>query len=326
MNAIATDMGDPDGNFVSAFQSSGFHARVFELACYAYLVEAGTVVDRSQVRPDFMVLSAGSTLAVEAVTANPRAGDSTDVSLRALQDVPLNEMLKKCGDEFPIRVGSPLFSKLGKRYWELPHCRGQPFVLLIGPFHEAGSQMYVDENLARYLYGADRLGDWTDHNGILLRETPIAEHTFEGKTIPSNFFGQPGAENVSAILYCNQFSVSKFFRMAAQHVGVPTGVSAVVRGARLLDDGYSVDWFQYSLTDPAGLNEDWTWGVTLFENPNALHPLPSGCLQSTSTFHVRDGRLVRDVYGFHSLTSWMQASVPPVWTLPRTAAPEEPGR
>jgi hypothetical protein len=41
-------MGDPNGNFVRDFQGDGFHSRVFELACFAYLEEAGLTITRSQ--------------------------------------------------------------------------------------------------------------------------------------------------------------------------------------------------------------------------------------------------------------------------------------
>ena len=174
MNRVGHTMGDPDGNFIKDFQSTGFHARVFELACYAYLAEGGIAIDRSFERPDFLASKSGVRFALEAVTANPRSGSPTDVSLQQLRDLPLTEILSKCGDEFPIRVGSPLTSKVRKAYWKLPQCEGLPLVLVIGPFHEAGSQMYVDESLARYLYGA-----WiasaieTEHCSVLVHETPI---------------------------------------------------------------------------------------------------------------------------------------------------------
>ena len=71
---------------------------------------------------------------------------------------------------------------------------------------------------------------------------------------------------------------------------------------------------RYSLGDSEiGAAERWFWGVTLFENPNATIPLPPACLPSTSTFRVRQGRLVRELLGFHSMTSWTQMIVPEAW-------------
>ncbi|BCL59728.1 hypothetical protein DGMP_04210 [Desulfomarina profundi] len=41
----------------------------------------------------------------------------------------------------------------------------------------------------------------------------IESHTWNGKTIPSKFFAQPGAENISAVLFTNSATITKFNRM-----------------------------------------------------------------------------------------------------------------
>ena len=48
---------------------------------------------------------------------------------------------------------SPLFTKLNKKYWELPHVAGKPLILAIQDFHTAGALMTSDVPLVRYLYG-----------------------------------------------------------------------------------------------------------------------------------------------------------------------------
>ena len=55
MNDIALQMGDIDGNFVREFQTQ-FHARLFELACFAYLDSQGLTVDPSTIGPTFWFL------------------------------------------------------------------------------------------------------------------------------------------------------------------------------------------------------------------------------------------------------------------------------
>jgi len=308
INTTFAEMGDPDGNFAVSFQSDGFYARVFELACYRYLSEQSLTVARVDGRPDFMVRGGGVAVALEAVTSNSSYGHLTDVSLRQLEDVPLADILEKCSEEFPIRVGSALYSKLQKRYWELPHCQGLPLVLVVGPFHEAASQMYVDESLARYLYGMDRCSDWTEHNGLLVRATRVDGHSFGGKTIPSNFFGQQDAEHISAVAYCNQFSCMKFFRMAAQEYGVGD-LTITVKEAGMADD-WRTEWFSYDMGQAEAPKDEWARGVTVFHNPNAALPLPLGALACSSAFHLKSGRLVRELWGFHPLVSWTHVKVP----------------
>ena len=95
MNALFGRMGNPNGHFVRDFQTHGFHAGVFELACFAYLEEAGLEVDRSHERPDFLVSRHGSRVAVESVTANPPAGRSIDVSLREMVQLSEAEIFEK---------------------------------------------------------------------------------------------------------------------------------------------------------------------------------------------------------------------------------------
>ena len=48
MNALYQRMGDPNGNSLGDFQADGFHTRLFELACFAYLESAGFELNHSQ--------------------------------------------------------------------------------------------------------------------------------------------------------------------------------------------------------------------------------------------------------------------------------------
>lgn len=306
MDQTLVEMGDPDGNFIDEFQGPGFHSRLFELACFAYLRESGWTVDRGQVSPDFLVTKGNVRLAIEAVTSNSSLGRETDIAVSRMVDPRTEDILAKCNEEFPIRMGGALQRKLEKRYWERPPCRGLPFVLIIGPFHEAGSTTYVDESLSRYLFGIERFTGWVERSGILVRQAPVASHSFGGRTITSNFFASPEAENVSAVVWCNQFTVPRFFRLAAESRGVPSAVNAVeVQTTRYGVDGTSLERFTYEVGDPAVPPETWSRGTTVFLNPNALVPLPDELVERTSTFSLRDGRLVRDLHGMHTLTSFM---------------------
>jgi hypothetical protein len=313
MNELFGRMGDVDGNFVQDFQSHGFHSRLFELACYAYLEAQALEIKRAFRSPDFLVERQGfGSVGVEAVTTNPASGRNTDIALFKMEPPVWEEIVDKASNEIAIRIGSALLSKLKKRYWELPHCKNIPLVLLVGPFHEPGSVTYVDESLASYLYGTQRFPDWTEHNGLFVREAPVRTHEFNGKSIPSNFFAQKSAEYVSAVIYCNQFTVPRFYRMAAQAGRIPDEDIAIdIRGLCLIpgQDHNVVHNYKYDLRDPDAPEETWWRGVTVFHNPDAKYPLPDDVFACTSSFRYHNGRLEREVYDLHTLTSFMQVIV-----------------
>jgi hypothetical protein len=310
MNDLARRMGDPDGNLVIEFQSQGFHARVFELACFAYLDTSFLTIDRTAVRPDFMVSKDAKVVAaVEAVTSHATEGQLTDVSLLALRREATDDVLDKCANDFPIRIGRALNNKLKKRYWSLPPCADVPLVLAIGPFHEPGSGTYIDESLARYLYGVDRAAQKTA-GGWVRSQRPVGQHEYAGRSIQSGFFSYPEAENVSAVLYANQWTVSRFDRIARQAVGWSAELVGTRQGPYLLPgDEFANRQFEHRLGDAGTPDESWWEGVTIFHNPRALRPLADGALRCTSAFRVRDGLVERDVYDFHPLTSWMHVQV-----------------
>ena len=192
MNALLNRMGDPNGGLVRNFQSDGFHSRLFEIACFAYLEEAGLTIDRSHERPDFLVSDHGCRVAVEAVTANPPTGQATDISLRQMAPLTDDQIFDKTNREFPGRIGKSLHKKLRHGYHHLDHCRDRPLVFMIAPFFEKGSGFYTDDALVYPLFGAPKGAP----NAIF------------------PFFQREKAAAVSAVLYCNQFTVSRFFRLA----------------------------------------------------------------------------------------------------------------
>ena len=104
--------------------------------------------------------------------------------------------------ELPIRLGSALFSKLAKRYWEQPHVADLPLVVAVESFASEDSLLFSETALAAYLFGrravAQRLADGT----LFVTSEEIDSHQHGSKTIPSGFFyDQPEAEHVSAVLF-----------------------------------------------------------------------------------------------------------------------------
>lgn len=263
---------DKDGNFVRDFQTAGLDARVFELYLHAYFTDGGYTIDTSQQRPDFMVEREGVRVAVEATTS----GRPDPFVVEELLEPTSDEIARKQRDEIPVRLGSPLFRKLQKRYWELPHVAGLPFVIAIEAFHDTTSLFYPGGVLAKYLYGLDHFPTFTEDGRLLIGAAPIASHDRPGKTpIPSNFFGQPGAEHVSAILFSNSGTYSKFNRMGFL-AGHQRGDLTIIRtGTCWNQDPNAAEPlpFRYDIRQRPTL-ETWGEGLEVFHNPNALIPLP----------------------------------------------------
>ena len=161
--------------------------------------------------------------------------------------------------------------------------------------------------------------DWRQENGALramvCRGLMLALAREGHITLPSvrrtPFFLDPENRSVSAVLFTNQFTVPRFFRLGT---ALPRhDVQAVIRTGFCYEDAggpaHSIYEYQYRLGDPRVPAETWSQGVTLFINPEADVPLPDGALPCTSVFEVRQGRLRRIVAGFHTVTSFMKVVV-----------------
>jgi hypothetical protein len=289
MDDLFVQMGSPRP-FVQNFQTGGFHGRVFELGCYAYLRSCGLSVDYRLTSPDFIVSRDGMSAAIEATIAGPSGDQLEDISIGKLVPLSEEEVSDKVMNDFPIRMARALDAKWRHRYWEQTECVGKPFVIAVAPFFEAGSVTYTDDALLGYLYG------FANH------------HEFDGRAAPSGFFLRPDVRHISAVLFTNQFTVPRFYRLS---VDLSTSQRFVaIREVRFYEKisgpqlGYGE--YRYRLDDPSAPDEPWWQGVTLFLNPLAAIPLPEGLLRASSVVRVDyEGNVVRDVLGMHTLTSFM---------------------
>ena len=119
---------DPDGNFVEQFQTSGFDARIFELYLHAYFESSGYVISRARSNPDFILTRQGVTVAVEATTSNPSGGAQSLQNFgKRPNSAGITRAERKLPREMPIRLGSPLFSKLKKEVLGTPALQESAF-------------------------------------------------------------------------------------------------------------------------------------------------------------------------------------------------------
>lgn len=301
MNEIFSNFHDNDGNFIEQFQTTGFNARVFELYLFAYFVEAGFQIERNYDRPDFIISKNGIKVAIEATTTNPTSGIDKSVNKEYLT---AEELKFKQNHELPIKFGSPLFSKLNKKYWELEHCKDLPLIVAIEAFHEEKALGFSSSSLIQYLFGEVETGYLDDDGKMVIESKKIDSHSIGEKTIPSGFFNQPNAENISAIIFSNSGTTAKFKRIGYQK-GLYSSAMTIVRQGFAYDyspNAIEPEYFEYDL-DERPNDETWGEGLVVCLNPNTKNPIPHDFFKDAAQYYVHEGKIVADIIGFHPYNS-----------------------
>jgi hypothetical protein len=304
---------DVDGNFIEQFQTGAFDARLWELYLFAMLTEVGFLIDREMPMPDFVARSLMGRIAIEAATVNPTRPYSGALGSDP-PDLASDEGKRAFRNEYmPIKFGSTLYSKLLKEYWTKEHVRGLPLVFAIQDFSLPGSMTFSGSALGLYLYGFDH--DWARAEAGQLIVTPrrIVSHKWGEKEIPSGFFLQPGAENISAVLSNFSGTISKFNRMGRLVGFGSQRVQMIRRGFAIdLDPNASKPIsFQFDVGAP-NYHETWVEGCTVYHNPLAIVPLDPDLIPGATHLRLReDGQVVPITRpDFHPLGSWTLLGLP----------------
>lgn len=262
---------DPDGHYIKEFQTKGFDARLWELYLYAYLYDEGFEFVVGNPSPDFHLNRFGEECLIEAVTVNPGQNPK-----RPDPSPPQNtdEILELMDGYLPMKYGSPLYSKLQKKYWNMSHVRGKPLVFAIHDYHMRGSMTWSRAALMDYLYGVrSRLVQDENGNDMALVE-PIEQHVWKDKVIPSNFFSQPSAENVSAVLFSNAATITKFNRMGKLAGLGSKDVRMIRTGILFNPDPMALRPTEFAVdVDDPEYEESWSDSIVMYHNPNALVPI-----------------------------------------------------
>ena len=295
---------DIDGNFVQQFQSDGFESRLWELCVHAYLAEEQLFLDREHNAPDFLVTKYGKTVAIEALTVGRREDNAPKYFKRLLDLKSPNEILVELENPMPIRFGSALFSKLQKRYWELPHVRGCPLVFAIADFHADQSMLWSTTALGNYLYGFKHGFHLDDKGQLVVDPERIESHRVGDKQIRSGFFFQPDSEHVSAVLFSASGTISKFDRMGRQAGFKDPSIVMIREGTCHHHDPNATvpKLFRYLVDEKS--NETWGQGFCMYHNPNAIHPVPEELFPSIGHHHFKDGLIVSRLPEFYVYASW----------------------
>jgi hypothetical protein len=293
---------NPDNHFIREFQTAGFDARVWELVLFSMGHFGPYNVTRPTEAPDFHFELNGLGVWIEGVTANPSAKLPTQMAADGVDEAEVR--FHEMNNVIPIRLGSPLYSKLQKKYWELPHVAGQPFVIAIEDFADRSPARMSDAPLFQYLYGMDHRVVSLPGEPVRIETVKIAAHNHGNKEIPSGFFDLPGAENVSAVVFSNEGTIPKFNRMGFDFVR-HTGVRMIRVGFCMNPDPTATlpQTFAWLVGD---FPEEWGHGMSVYHNPKALHPIPVEFFEGFSGRHwIANGvydNLLRDFSPYSSLT------------------------
>jgi len=294
---------DPDGNFIEQFQTTGFDARLWELYLFAAFREMNYHINRSVPVPDFVCEGVDGDLAVEAMTVNPTQ-DKGAIGPPPPHDTE-DGRRAFVSEYMPIKFGSTLFSKLNKKYWEQPSAADKPLLFAIQDFSAPPSMIYSRSGLMRYRYGYEHEYRHDGAGHLIVAPRKITTHRWGEKQIPSGFFDLPDAENVSAVVFNNSGTLSKFNRMGVL-AGFGSKRVVLVRTGTAYDpnpDSVVPQTFHQVVNAP-GYSETWVEGLDVFHNPNAKRPLDPELLPEAAHHRLHsDGRLGSVTPDWHPLGS-----------------------
>lgn len=294
INEIVYSFVDVDGNYIKDFQTTGFDGRLWELYLYVYLHRARFSFDNSFSSPDFLVNYFGQDFAIEAVTVNRGTVFQEDNPIDA------GNAFLLCLDYMPIKFAGSLTAKLQKQYWQQQQVKGKPLILAIHDFHQAstieslGSMTWSRNALINYIYGIKPKYEFPDEDHVrpLIRETKagtsmdyekVNHFIWKGKTVEAGFFDLPGAENISAILFSNNATITAFNRMG-HLAGLSADTTKIFRAMDIYNPerGSIIPIRKVINIDDKDYEEDWGDSLVMYHNPHALLPVDINCFPDIS--------------------------------------------
>lgn len=311
---------DVDGNFVEQFQTTGFDQRLWELYLFNYFKEEKLEIIRDFTVPDFVLRNGETEIGVEAVTISRKTGYNTLTNVVSSQHLHIPKMPdeKMLHNDMPLLWGSSLFSKLSHsfrkypnsktdfskiHYWETPHMIGKPFLLAIQDFHDDYCMTWSQNSLIEYLYGYTYTPIYAG-NELKLIPNKISSLDKKGTSIPAGFFFQPLAENISAIIATPLGTLSKFNRLGKQAGFDKYNTTMLRLGCCYRNDKNATvpDFFQYVVNEKS--KETWGEGISVFHNPNALHPLNMDFFPNAAHHYFKNEQIESIMPMFMPYNSW----------------------
>lgn len=293
---IAQTFVDCDGFFFKRFQTTEFDQRLWELYLYAYLHEERFEIMNEHSSPDYHCKKGIHHICIEATTVNPPNGSADK---RAYTDPGF-----KPNQEYNcIKFSKSLMKKLGMRYWEKPHVKNKPFIIAIQSYED----LVDSQSLITYVYGLNHSWKKDETGNLLITPEKVDYHTHKGKHTQSGFFSVPNSENISAILFSNSGTISKFNRMGKLAGFGSERVILTRIGTCVNRDPSATTPLQFKIeVTPEKYSETWGQGIGMLHNPNALHPVDPALFPNIEHHFLEDGQIIckstNEFIPFNSIT------------------------
>lgn len=280
----------PEKHFIEQFQTTGFDSRLWELYLIRLFLENNYVINCNHPSPDFVISKNSLNIAVEAVTSNPGS-------------IYFEENHENIHEYTAIKLSNPLYDKLKKEYWRETHILNFPFILAVAPFHGKTAWEVSDATIISYLYGLQTSAFYNEKGELLINSTVLNAHEYQNKRKPSGFFKLPNSENISAVLFSNAGTISKFNRMEfLANKNYPIVMLHAGTCYNPEENACKPNHFCYQVGDP-NVIERWDTGAHMFHNPQAKNPLDDNCFPHISHSRVIDNKIVTSISMFHPYIS-----------------------
>jgi len=301
LNQLYLALPNPDKHWAADCQTKNFHTRIWEAQLLAAFREQGLLVTQPYENPDFRIQNRlGGEAWVEAVTANAPVPYN---HVNAPQSRPPEDQLDRFFGPAAVRFAKTLGNKLDRRYHELEHVQGKPFMIALADFQAAGSMLWSREGLIGYLYGEG--AEVVDDNGRRVAR-PVSATVLHGPTaFPAGLFANDQHAELSAVIFSNACSIGKMNRVLVS-AGADAEGHRYTRIGRFFDrtpgaiEGIpfclDVASPEYRRLWPQGY-EPWSAEMEVFHNPFARHPVPFELLpEATHWFDQGGERVCRSFY------------------------------
>ena len=298
LNQLYLAMPNPDHNWASDCQTANFHTRLWEAQLLASFREQGLLVSQPQPSPDFRLQDrVGNDAWVEAVTSNPTTPyDHVGSEPTHAPDDRDEKFFGAAAERFAKTLGN----KLQRRYHELPHVTGRPFVIALADFHAPSSMVWSRTALLGYLYGTSV--EVTEADGHRAPMSRHQSHLLGQSRFPAGLFRDARHAELSALIFTNACTLGKFNRVAISAGADPDGYRYVRVGdffdrtpgalkpipfcLDITSDEYRSLWpHRY---------EPWSAELEVFHNPYAHSPLPKSLLPEATHWFDRNGETVSE--------------------------------
>lgn len=309
LNQLFLALPRPDRNWVSDCQTTNFHTRIWEAQLLASFREQGLLVEQPFESPDFRINSRlGGEAWIEAVTANaPVPYNHVNAPFA---EVPTDRDEIFFGSA-ALRFAKTIGNKLARRYDQLPHVVGKPFILAVADFHASGSMRWSRQGLTGYLQGSGATVAEVDGR---LQAVPMPAETLLGPAqFPAGLFGNDRHAELSAVIFSNACSISKLNRVPISASGAPAGYR-YTRVGEFFDRAPGALKgipFCLDITSEEYRNlwphkyEPWTAEMEVFHNPFARHPVPFELLPEAQHWFEADGEW-QCISGYKTSILWSQ--------------------